>query len=73
MAKLPIPSPSEHLMELWASLFSAGELDQLISRGHFQLTQFHDSPVLLNKELPRVETVLIQMTIDVACAKYLSF
>jgi len=27
MAKLPIPSPSEHLMELWASLFIAWKLD----------------------------------------------
>jgi len=32
---------SEHLMELWVSLFSAGGLDQMAFKGPFQLKQFH--------------------------------
>ena len=28
---------SEHLMELWVSLFTAGELDQMAFKGPFQL------------------------------------
>ena len=31
---------SEHLMELWVSLFTAGELDQMALKGPFQLKRF---------------------------------
>jgi len=34
---------SEHLMEVWVSLFTAGELDQMAFKGPFQLKQFYDS------------------------------
>ena len=34
---------SEHLMELWVSLFIAGELDQVVFKGPFQLQQSYDS------------------------------
>jgi len=34
---------SEHLMELWVSLFSAGGLEQIVFSGSFQLKRFYDS------------------------------
>ena len=34
---------SEHLMELWVSLFIAGEWDQMAFRSPFQLKLFYDS------------------------------
>ena len=34
---------SEQLMELWVSLFVAGEWDQMASKGPFQLKPFCDS------------------------------
>ena len=34
---------SEHLMELWVSLFIAGGLDQMAFKGPFQLKPFYDS------------------------------
>jgi len=34
---------SEHLMELWVSLFIAGQLDQMAFKGSFQLKSFYDS------------------------------
>ena len=37
---------SEHLMELWVSLFIAGEFDQLASKGPFQLKKLNDPLIL---------------------------
>jgi len=34
---------SEHLMELWVSLFSAGGLDNMALKSPFQLKLFYDS------------------------------
>ena len=34
---------SEHLMELWVSLFVAGELDQMAFKGPFQVKRLYDS------------------------------
>ena len=45
----PCPSPgdvqgqAEHLMELWVSLFIAGELDQIAFKGPFQVKRLYDS------------------------------
>ena len=35
-------------MELWVSLFIAGELDQMAFNGPFQLKPFYDSLIFLN-------------------------
>ena len=37
---------SEHLVELWVSLFIAGEWDQMAFKGPFQPQQFNDSDSL---------------------------
>jgi len=37
---------SDHLMELWLSLFVAGELNQMAFKGLFQLKQCYDSMIL---------------------------
>ena len=34
---------SEHLMELWLSLFTAGESGKMVFKGPFQLQRFYDS------------------------------
>ena len=34
---------SEHLMELWVSLFISGQWDQMASKGPFQLKPFDES------------------------------
>ena len=36
---------SEHLMELWVSLFIAGPLDQMAFKGPFHLKLFSDSMI----------------------------
>ena len=36
---------SEHLVELWVSLFIAGEWDQMAFKGPFQPQQFNDSMI----------------------------
>ena len=41
---------SEHLMELWVSLFIAEELDELTFKGPFQLKQFCDSMIQTMQE-----------------------
>jgi len=41
----------EHLIELWVSLFIAGELDQMAFKGLFQLKQFHNSLILCQSSL----------------------
>jgi len=40
---------SEHLMELWVSLLSAGELDQTTFKGPFQLQQCYDDAIIGEK------------------------
>jgi len=37
---------SEHLMELWVSVFTVGDLDQMAFKGPFQLKSFFDSLIL---------------------------
>ena len=41
-AEVRLERGSEHLMELWVSLFSAGRLDWMAFWGPFQLKQFCD-------------------------------
>ena len=43
---------SEHLVELWVSLFIAGEWDQMAFKGPFQPQQFNDSDSLHSASLP---------------------
>jgi len=39
---------SEHLVELWVSLLSAGESGQMTSKGPFRLKRFYDAMVANN-------------------------
>ena len=44
---------SEHLMELWVSLCTAGGVDQMVFKGPFQLTRFTE--LTKRKSLKNIE------------------
>ena len=51
---------SEHLMELWVSLCTAGEWDQMAFKGPFQLRGHCDS-VVLDAELKQIVPLNLQL------------